>query len=181
MVQRGADRLVATRRGEELVAHGDREEDACRSPVVTAREATPVARGDREGYTCRSPVVTEREATLVALGDHEDGVCRSPVATAWEATPVARGDREDGVLGCPRRPDMSSRKKNSKRVGPRPSKFKNIGEDDEVLITPKEEFISHSVDPEEAERYWAAVCNKITPPLEAPFPHRLRFGMRWTV
>nr|VDD07948.1 unnamed protein product [Brassica oleracea] len=27
-----------------------------------------------------------------------------------------------------------------------------------------------SLIPEEAERYWAAVCSKITPPLEAPFP-----------
>ncbi|KAL0684490.1 hypothetical protein Bca4012_051338 [Brassica carinata] len=70
---------------------------------------------------------------------------------------------------------MSSGKKNSKRVAPRPSKSKNVGEDDEVLITPKEEFIPHSVDPEEAERYWVVVCNKITLPLETPFPRRLRF------
>uniref|UniRef100_A0A0D3ATM9 Transposase (Putative), gypsy type n=1 Tax=Brassica oleracea var. oleracea TaxID=109376 RepID=A0A0D3ATM9_BRAOL len=71
--------------------------------------------------------------------------------------------------------DTSSGKKNSKRVAPRPSKSKNVGEDDEVLITPKEEFIPHSVDPEEAERYWVVVCNKITLPLETPFPRRLRF------
>nr|VDD31425.1 unnamed protein product [Brassica oleracea] len=111
------------------------------------------------------------------------------------ACSVARGDREGGesMVALWRMGDglvkfiadfrrlfyfpegTSSRKKNCKRVAPRPSKSKNVGEDDEVLITPKEEFILHSVDPEEAERYWAAVCNKITPPLEAPFPRMLCF------
>ena len=63
---------MANRRGEELVAHGDHEEDACQSPVGTARETRAgrpwrprgrrvlVARGDREGDACQSPVVTAR-------------------------------------------------------------------------------------------------------------------------
>ena len=66
------------------VGRGDREGDACRSSVATAREATPVARGDCKGgdvgrlwrprgWSSRSPVATARMACSVAHGDREGG------------------------------------------------------------------------------------------------------------
>ncbi|KAF3504789.1 hypothetical protein F2Q69_00042891 [Brassica cretica] len=57
-----------------LVTHSDREGDACRSPVATAREAKPVACGHRQGgvvghpwrprgWRARSPEATVRAAS----------------------------------------------------------------------------------------------------------------------
>ncbi|KAF3564354.1 hypothetical protein DY000_02016867 [Brassica cretica] len=137
--------------------------------------ACSVARGDREvgdaglpwrpqGWRARSPVATVRAAS-------QWSPCGAWV-NLWDGLVKFIADFRR-LFYFPK--GTSSRKKNCKRVAPRPSKSKNVGEDDDVLITPKEEFIPHSVDPEEAERYWAAVCNKITTPLEAPFPRMLRF------
>ncbi|KAF3600441.1 hypothetical protein F2Q69_00035338 [Brassica cretica] len=73
-----ASRLWRPRGGRVPVTRGDREGDACRSPVATAREGTPVARGDCEGgdvgrlwrprgWSSRSPVATAGMACSVAL------------------------------------------------------------------------------------------------------------------
>ncbi|KAF3515810.1 hypothetical protein DY000_02058507 [Brassica cretica] len=66
---------------------------------------------------------------------------------------------------------MSSKKETSRKATPRSSKSKSVRSDDNKVI-PKDEFVPHSVDPEETEAYWAATCNMITPPSEAPFPAR---------
>ncbi|KAF3576200.1 hypothetical protein DY000_02030315 [Brassica cretica] len=173
------------------------------SPMATAREGTPVARGDREGDACRSPVATVREVTArmacsVARGESGGG----------EST-VARGDREGGEsmvaqwrtlapqlvrivnpslfgfnewLGkwdqfgridiqkfeetcLPERKIL----RGLRLVPPSPKTLVRITR---RLLLPRRNL---SLIPEEAERYWAAACSKITPPLEAPFPHEAEF------
>lgn len=57
---------------------------------------------------------------------------------------------------------MSSRKRASR---------KDVRNEDDVVI-PKEEFVPHSIDPEEADAYWIATCNMTTPLAEAPYPAR---------
>lgn len=68
---------------------------------------------------------------------------------------------------------MSTKKRSSKQVVPRQSTPEVVWDDENVVI-PKGEFVQDYVDPEEAEAYWVALCNMITPPKERRIPPGLK-------